>query len=307
MQFVELIGTKDDQELLGGHLLTSNSSSYTFIGHLPASNTDGRSVLVATTAFADLPGAPTPDYILPDSFLSFQNDTINYGADTDVVGYGLLPTDGSTSIDRNGTPGTNSPRNFAGVSGSIDASVVLGFSCGDGNVDTGEACDDGNTASGDCCSANCQFEGSGMSCNDNNACTSGDACDGAGICAQGTQINCNDGNDCTTNSCNTATGCTIANEPAGSFCSDANICTNSDTCDGAGSCQAESAVNCDDGDECTADGCDGISGCFHSEILGCAALAPLVPSVPSLGLVPRSLLLMAILGFGAARLRGKEV
>ena len=350
VQFVELIATKDDQEALGGHLLTSNSSSYTFPGHLPSVNTDGRSVLVATTAFAALPGAPTPDYILPDHFLSSGGDTIDYGDDTHVVQYNSLPTDGLTSINQNGTLSTNSPRNFAGASGSIDASSSGSGVCGDGTVDVGEDCDNGTTASGNCCSASCQFEVMGLSCSDSNACTNGDTCDGAGSCTQGapvfcddtndctidscnpatgctatntpagtscndsslcTQsdscngagscigdpIVCNDTNDCTTDSCNPATGCTTNNAPSGTSCNDSNLCTESDFCDGAGSCQATSPLDCDDGDACTADGCDSIDGCFHSEIIGCA------PSVPSSGVLPRSLLLMAMLGLGVAGLR----
>jgi cysteine-rich repeat protein len=54
--------------------------------------------------------------------------------------------------------------------------------CGNGIVTAGEQCDDGNTLTGDCCGAACQLETDGTACNDDNACTTTDAC-ASGICA----------------------------------------------------------------------------------------------------------------------------
>jgi len=45
------------------------------------------------------------------------------------------------------------------------------------------------------------------SCNDGNACTTGDVCNG-GQCRGGPPPNCDDGNACTTDACDPGTGCT---------------------------------------------------------------------------------------------------
>jgi cysteine-rich repeat protein len=57
--------------------------------------------------------------------------------------------------------------------------------CGNDNLDPGEQCDDGNTLDGDCCAHDCTFEAAGSPCDDGIACTSQDACDGAGLCRGG--------------------------------------------------------------------------------------------------------------------------
>lgn len=55
--------------------------------------------------------------------------------------------------------------------------------CGNGVVTAGEACDDGGTIAGDCCDGACQLEAAGSPCDDGDACTRPDECDGAGLCA----------------------------------------------------------------------------------------------------------------------------
>ena len=52
-------------------------------------------------------------------------------------------------------------------------------------------------------------------------------------------------------------------QPDGTTCSDSNACTTGDQCVG-GTCQAGGAVNCDDGNSCTADVCNSVTGCSHS-------------------------------------------
>jgi cysteine-rich repeat protein len=58
---------------------------------------------------------------------------------------------------------------------------ILDDGCGDGVVDSGEQCDDGNATGGDCCSPTCQFDASGVACDDGSPCTTGDTCQ-AGAC-----------------------------------------------------------------------------------------------------------------------------
>lgn len=52
-------------------------------------------------------------------------------------------------------------------------------------------------------------------------------------------------------------------EAAASSCSDGNVCNGDEICDGAGSCMAGTPLVCDDGDLCSQDGCDAVSGCTN--------------------------------------------
>ncbi|TMB24937.1 MAG: hypothetical protein E6J71_00230 [Deltaproteobacteria bacterium] len=165
--------------------------------------------------------------------------------------------------------------------------------CGNSFVDLNEDCDLGaaNGQPGSCCNANCTFtsattacddgnpcttsamcDGQGscpvtgfttIACTDNNACTTADTCDGAGNCAGGPPPNCDDANVCTTDACDPATGCTHTNNTAA--CDDGSACTTADTCAG-GSCAGGPPPNCNDGNGCTADGCDPASGCTHTTL-----------------------------------------
>lgn len=60
--------------------------------------------------------------------------------------------------------------------------------CGNGVLETfslitrGEQCDDGNGVEGDCCDTSCDPVPAGSPCDDLNPCTTGDQCDGNGIC-----------------------------------------------------------------------------------------------------------------------------
>lgn len=92
--------------------------------------------------------------------------------------------------------------------------------CGNGLIDDGEQCDDGNSSDGDCCDSECQFEPGGSTCDDANACTQIDSCNGSGTCVGGAPLACSDGNACTTDSCDPVTGCLSDDAPATS-CLDA--------------------------------------------------------------------------------------
>jgi len=79
--------------------------------------------------------------------------------------------------------------------------------CGDGHLDAGEQCDDGNVVDGDCCSSTCQFEPLGSPCDDHNACTTTDTCDGNGKCVGSAPLHCDDNDKCTVDSCSPVDGC----------------------------------------------------------------------------------------------------
>lgn len=125
VQFVELVEGSgfDGQNLWAGHALTSSNgiatNTFVFSNNLPSPATANRMVLVATQGFADL-GIVQPDYIIPAGFLFTSGGTIDF-AGVSSVGYASLPVDGTLSRNADGTTGVNSPTNFAGARGSIQA------------------------------------------------------------------------------------------------------------------------------------------------------------------------------------------
>ena len=89
--------------------------------------TTNKHLLLATAGFAALPGAPTPDFIMPDNFLPFTGDTLRYwfyGPAFMTYGAGELPTNGILSLNIDGSTGVNSPTNYAGDGGSVNAGCV---------------------------------------------------------------------------------------------------------------------------------------------------------------------------------------
>lgn len=126
VQFVELFeanGTPGETGV-GNGTISSTTQSHTWSNGAVAAPTTNKSYLIATQAFADLPGAPTPDVIIPAGKIPFFNvagDTVAFGG-FDSWPFGAVPTNGTDSLDRLSGVGPNSPRNYAGVTGSVDAS-----------------------------------------------------------------------------------------------------------------------------------------------------------------------------------------
>ena len=125
VQFIEIFTADDNEQGIGPFSITSGANTFNFVTNCPTSMTANHWVLVATSNFAALPGAVTPDYILPSNFFATGGGTINYAGGVDVWNYGAVPTDGVHSLLRNGSTAVNSPTNFAGQSGSVDLSVVV--------------------------------------------------------------------------------------------------------------------------------------------------------------------------------------
>ncbi|HZI94731.1 MAG TPA: hypothetical protein VFE84_10840 [Patescibacteria group bacterium] len=156
------------------------------------------------------------------------------------------------------------------------------------------ACDDGNNCTSDLCNPDtgqCLFvPQTGSTCDDGDLCTSGDTCVTApgnpvptcqgnakcadtdactadlcepntGVCSN-PPIVCDDGNSCTLDVCQSG-ACNSIPAPSGQPCDDGDRCTLGDTCvGGAGAppvCQG-SALSCNDGNTCTMDQCNPISG-----------------------------------------------
>lgn len=133
IQFIELHECcgAPAENFIGGHNMFCDvtGGNYVFPAHL-VGNTANRYLLLATAGFAALPGAPTPDHIIPANFFEKNGDTIRYStsANYDFFTFtaGQLPIDGVNAIHlTNFTPdqfmtGVNSPTNYAGQTGSVN-------------------------------------------------------------------------------------------------------------------------------------------------------------------------------------------
>jgi len=132
VQFVELMETGGgaNEINIGGLAVTSaaTGNAFVFPANLPAGTTSNAHILLATAAFAALPGAPVPDHIIPANFFSNSAEPAPgiefYVYDDFFFAAGDLPTNGRDSLNKQGLNYVvlpNSPTNFAGVSGNVDA------------------------------------------------------------------------------------------------------------------------------------------------------------------------------------------
>lgn len=121
VQFIELTALTGGQQFLSQHTIVASQGgttrTFTFPSDLPG-DTSGKTMLIGTQGFAAL-GLVTPDYTVPNGFLFTSNGSVNFAASADVFNYTTLPTDGTLSLNRNLTTGTNSPKNFAGATSTI--------------------------------------------------------------------------------------------------------------------------------------------------------------------------------------------
>ena len=76
---------------------------------------------------------------------------------------------------------------------------------------------------------------------------------------------CDDGNSCTTNDVTRSGICVGEPVADGTSCTDANACNGSEVCQ-AGTCNAGTPPVVDDGNACTADSCDPITGVAHTPV-----------------------------------------
>lgn len=150
VQFIELaVGPSNGENFLAGHSITVSQSGsshrFTFPTDLPSQLTANTKVLIATQGFADL-GLVSPDYIIPANFLFTGGGTVNY-AGVDAVNYAQLPTDGATSVNRDGGTAIASPTDFAGATAALSlisggaGNDLLNTRAGNDVVDGGEGVD----------------------------------------------------------------------------------------------------------------------------------------------------------------------
>src|SRR5262245_23875970 len=135
VQFIEMqeIGGSQDETRISAHWYATNGYNQNhsqLLGHDLPFGTANKKFLVGTQSYAALPGVPAPDYVLPDGFLDPSGDTVVWWFyQTIVIPPGAMPSDGVDSL-RVVTPampgdppvysvGTNSPTNFAGITGTV--------------------------------------------------------------------------------------------------------------------------------------------------------------------------------------------
>jgi hypothetical protein len=130
VQFIELQDPADGENHTAGHFISSNENKFTFPADLSTDATANKHFLIGTSSYAALPGAATPDYIIPDNFFSPTGDTFDY-ADVDSFSFtaGQMPTDGSNALVRdvnsgNLSTGKNSETNLAGQTASVTVSAA---------------------------------------------------------------------------------------------------------------------------------------------------------------------------------------
>ena len=126
IQYVELVdnGAGGGETGVGNGSLSSSLHSFSWSNGPVTGPTNGRKYLVATAGFAALPGAPVPDVIIPPANVPFFNvagDTVAFGGFDSLV-FGAVPTNGTDSFDELTGVGSNTPTNYAGTSGTVDAS-----------------------------------------------------------------------------------------------------------------------------------------------------------------------------------------
>jgi hypothetical protein len=126
VQFIDMFvsdpaGTAE--HLFQGHLLTSNANSFVFPSNIFPTNksTFLTWVLIATQDYADLAGAPTPDFIIPPNFFDPAGDELHYRTliDVFVIPLGAMPTDGVLMLERDLSTPVNEGINFAGDSATV--------------------------------------------------------------------------------------------------------------------------------------------------------------------------------------------
>jgi len=124
IQYIELLdlGTGGGEINIGNATISSTAQSHSISNGPVPPPTNGRYYLIATPDFAALPGAPTPDEILPPTavpFFDISGDTVSVGVDS--LTFGSVPTNGTDALTRAGTVVANSPTNYAGATGSVTA------------------------------------------------------------------------------------------------------------------------------------------------------------------------------------------
>jgi len=135
IQFVELwesAGGTGETGVPGQTMSNGNAAqNFTISGPSLVGPSTNKYYLLGTAAFAALPGAPTPDAIIPPG--SLPNFVVSGGATISFGGFdswatGTVPTDGVNSLTRVSPAAgvlPNTPTNYAGVTGTVNAAPAV--------------------------------------------------------------------------------------------------------------------------------------------------------------------------------------
>ena len=92
-------------------------STFSFPNSTLTSGALNKTLLIATPGFAAIAGV-TPDHTIPAGFIAFSGGTVTFTGGAHSVTYTALPG-GTQSKDRLGNVGPATPKNYAGVTGTI--------------------------------------------------------------------------------------------------------------------------------------------------------------------------------------------
>ncbi len=124
IQFIELRCPTGSENFTSGLKVTSDSTGMQATLPGTSGSTLNKSLLLATAAFAALPGAPTPNVIIPANFFNRNGDTVRYHVyDSMTFAAGGLPSDCVHSLSVGGVVTVNSPTNFLGSTAQINCST----------------------------------------------------------------------------------------------------------------------------------------------------------------------------------------
>jgi hypothetical protein len=147
VQFIELGTTGLNEIFASGIQIRSTSNTFTFPANLAGPTTNKR-LLIATAGFGSLPGGVVPDFTLASDFFNPAGDTIRLCQSTctglnvfHTRTFASVPTDGQMSRNYpTDTLATNSPRNYAGATGSVNLSPPMptGDYNGNGTIDAAD-------------------------------------------------------------------------------------------------------------------------------------------------------------------------
>ncbi len=129
-------------------------------------------------------------------------------------------------------------------------------------------CNDAIACTTDLCNETtdtCDHPANNAACSDGLFCNGTEICNTLTGCTTGTPVNCGDGVACTSDSCDEAAA-SCAHAPNNGTCNDGDACNGVETCDLTLGCRSGGLPECDDGNPCTLDTCDGASGCAHSPV-----------------------------------------
>lgn len=135
------------------------------------------------------------------------------------------------------------------------------------HVEPPTPCNDGNPCNGyEAChpTSGCYLAEYGLACDDGNLCNGVEACDPETGCYTETLPDavCNDDNVCNgAEVCDPVIGCHTLYPPM--KCDDGNLCNGQESCDTKSGCASGVPLICNDGNPCTLDWCDPITGCRY--------------------------------------------